>query len=126
MTVALLLDTHALLWWLADTELSADARDRIGDPETTVLVSAVSLLEIGIKVKAGKLSVDVPLAPLLDEEGFEHLALSAEHAEASAALSLHHRDPFDRLLIAQAQEEAAVFVTRDRWAGAYEVEVLGC
>ncbi len=124
--MSLLLDTHALLWWLDDVRLSADIRREIGDSETRVVVSVATLWEVGIKVKNKKMVVEVPLGPIVEREGFEIMAISAPHAEAAGALPLHHRDPFDRLLIAQAQLEHLTLVTRDREFADYDVATMPC
>ena len=93
----ILLDTHTLLWWLADdTKLPRWMRERIGDPEVQCLVSAATIWEIGIKRAIGKLDAPPGLISIIAEEGFQHLHITLNHAETAAALSLHHRDPFDR------------------------------
>ena len=122
----LLLDTHALLWWLADDEkLSANARTWISDPGNQVFVSAVSGWEIGIKRALGKLYVD-PDRVLAEVQynGFEQLHVHFRHGLAAGALPAHHRDPFDRMLIAQAQCEGLKLVSIDGVFSDYEVEVL--
>jgi PIN domain nuclease of toxin-antitoxin system len=124
--VNLLLDTHALLWWLADQEMSAGAKAEIADPANLVAVSAASIGEMSIKAALGKLDIDRPLAPTVRAAGFELLAITAEHADRAGTLPLHHRDPFDRMLIAQAQAEGLVVATRDPAFDAYEVRTLGC
>lgn len=120
----LLLDTHALLWWLADRELSKPARRAIGDPANDVFVSAVSAWEIAIKASLGKLKAPDDLADCLDEGGFETLPLRVDHALAAGALPRHHDDPFDRALIAQASIESLTVVTRDERFDAYGVDLL--
>jgi len=122
----LLLDTHALLWWLADEELDAAAAGRIADPATLVAVSAVSVWEATIKAGIGKLELPAPLSTVIVDEGFEPLDITVEHAEAIGGLPLHHRDPFDRMLIAQARVENLTIVTRDPAFAAYDVAVLPC
>src|SRR3954464_6378048 len=99
----LLVDTHALLWWLTDDPaLSAAARAAIADPENEPAVSAASIWEIAIKRSIGKLSAPDDLPKTIIAEGFTMLPIDAEHAWRVRELPLHHRDPFDRLLIAQA------------------------
>lgn len=124
----LLLDTHALLWSMSDDErLGTEARDLIVDPANDVLVSIVSLWEIVIKTKLGKL--EAPLTEVhaaLDVQGFTRLEIALPHLETLAGLPLHHRDPFDHLLIAQAIREGAAFVTNDRNAALYPVEIVRC
>lgn len=124
--MTLLLDTSALLWWLAGTELTPAARERVADPDQRVLVSAASLWEISIKRALGKLEVEGILLDQLAENGFDPLPISWEHAERAGALPLHHRDPFDRMLIAQAQADDLTVVTRDRAFAPYGVRVLPC
>jgi PIN domain nuclease of toxin-antitoxin system len=108
--VHVLLDTHALLWWLADDPaLSKRARTLIANTGNTVLVSAVSAWEIATKVRLGKLPTAANLAAdfigHLEREGFGTLPISADHAIRAGLLPGNHRDPFDRMLIAQAQAE---------------------
>ncbi|MCU1356008.1 MAG: PilT protein domain protein [Acidimicrobiales bacterium] len=123
--MSLLLDTKALIWWLEGV-LSGQAAAAINHPDEIVVVSAVSVWEVSIKTALGKLRSpgDLPLA--IVEEGFEPLSISIDHAHAAGALPRHHADPFDRLLIAQAQLEGLTIVTRDRVFDAYEVDVLAC
>lgn len=122
----LLLDTHALLWWLADEELTAEARAAIETPDNGVLVSAASVWEIAIKRSLGKLRTGNDLVGAIGASGFEQLAITFEHAEAAGALPAHHADPFDRMLIAQAQALGLVIVSRDRAFDRYPVPVLVC
>ena len=124
--MSLLLDTHALLWWLADDPLEPAARARIADPGELVRVSAVSLWEIAIKRALGKLEAEASLVSQVRDGGFEPLPITGDHGERAGALPLHHRDPFDRMLVAQAQAESLTLVTRDRAFDAYEVELLRC
>ena len=100
----LLLDTHTLLWWLNDDEkLGSRARGLIGDPANDVLVSAVSLWEITVKLRIGKLDADIEeILGILPGQGFQRLDISDAHLVALAGLPVHHRDPFDHLLLAQA------------------------
>jgi PIN domain nuclease of toxin-antitoxin system len=124
--VNLLLDTHALLWWLGDDPMTPDARDRIADPATLVAVSAASAWEIAIKRAMGKLRLDGSVATLVVGAAFTPLPVSFAHAERAGALPPHHRDPFDRLLVAQAQLEGLALVTRDERMDAYDVPVVAC
>ncbi len=122
MTMRLLLDTHAFLWWLSDWEQIASAtREAIADPDNEVFVSAVSGWEIAIKKARGRLVAPDNLGAVVEEKGFAHLPLTFEQAERTAALPTHHRDPFDRMLIAQAQAEGLVLVTRDARIPLYDV-----
>jgi len=122
MTMRLLLDTHAFLWWVSDWEQIAErTRDAIANPRNEVLVSAVSGWEIAIKKAKGRLAAPDNLAAIVEEKGLGHLPLTFEQAERAAALPDHHRDPFDRMLIAQAQAEGMVLVTRDARIPLYDV-----
>ncbi len=120
----LLLDTHALLWWLADEGLAADARAAIAAGDNQVLLSAASAWEIAIKRALGRLSAPEDLLDQLAASGFDHLPIALRHALAVSDLPAHHRDPFDRMLIAQAMVEGLTVVTRDRRFSAYPVAVL--
>lgn len=121
----LLLDTHAFLWWLADDPaLGGQARSRIADPVNPVFVSAATGWEIGIKRALGKLTAPDDLDSLVESEGFAHLPVTFFHGEQAGALPHYHRDPFDRMLIAQAQAEGLVIVTRDPVIRAYGVRTL--
>ena len=121
----LLLDTHILLWWLADSpSLSDRARELIADPDNAVFVSAVSLWEIRLKQSQGKLQLPADFQERLAGESFESLPLLADHTRQVASLPWHHRDPFDRLLIAQAQAAGLTFVTADQIAAQYGDFVL--
>ena len=116
----LLLDTPILLWWLADhPSLSDQARKLIADPENAVFVSAVSLWEIWLKQSLGKLQLPSNFEDMLAGESFENLPLLAAHTREVASLPWHHRDPFDRMLIAQARVAALAFVTADPIASLY-------
>ncbi|HEY5486319.1 MAG TPA: type II toxin-antitoxin system VapC family toxin [Candidatus Limnocylindrales bacterium] len=110
----LLLDAHALLWWLADDpSLDGNARDLIADPANEVIVSAVTVWEISIKRAIGKLSAPDGLAAVLERSGFIEAPVTAADAERAGGLEAIHRDPFDRMLVAQAVRLRAVVVTRD-------------
>jgi PIN domain nuclease of toxin-antitoxin system len=124
--VSLLLDTHTVLWWLAGDPLAPEAAERIADPRRLVVLSAASVWEIAIKSAAGKLRADDDLIGHLEASGFEPLPISWHHAERAGSLPPHHRDPFDRMLIAQAQIEGLTIVSRDRAFAAYDVAVLTC
>ncbi len=122
----LLLDTHALLWWLAGQRMTPEATERIADPSVVVAVSAATVWEATIKRSLGKLKFKGSLVAHVRDGGFAPLPVSVEHAERGGELPPHHRDPFDRLLIAQAQLEELVLVTRDARFAAYEVSTLTC
>jgi PIN domain nuclease of toxin-antitoxin system len=120
----LLVDTHVVLWWLADDPaLSATARDAIADPTNEPLVSAASVWEIAIKRSLGRLTTPDDLPDRVAAEGFAWLPISAHHAWRVRELPLHHRDPFDRILVAQALTERLPVVTGDAHFGEYGVEV---
>ena len=124
----LLLDTHALLWWLDDDQrLGARARELIADPGNDVLVSVVSLWEIVVKTRIGKLEADCrEVFRAIERDGFLLLGIGLPHLLTLAGLAAHHRDPFDHLLIAQAITEAAVFMSEDRNVSRYPVEIITC
>lgn len=121
-----LLDTHVLLWWLDDPGqlLSVDARDTISEPNNVVIVSSVSVWEIAIKRSLGKLSAPTDLASAITSCGFSTLPISVAHALATESLPMHHRDPFDRMLLAQASIEKATIVTRDPQLAAYGLRIV--
>jgi PIN domain nuclease of toxin-antitoxin system len=113
-----LLDTHALVWWVEGREkLSSKARETIQDDDTVVLVSAASAWELAIKARLGKFK-SRELSERLDEqileEGFVALAISIEHALRAGGLDSPHKDPFDRMLIAQAQIEDLSVISKDK------------
>ena len=125
----LLLDTHVLIWWLGSLPmLSADAHDALADPDNEVFVSSASAFEIATKYRLGKLPVAAALVDGLDEhlrrEGFKPVAISLPHALAAGRLPGPHKDPFDRLLIAQARLEGFTVVTSDPIFQRYRVPVL--
>ena len=118
----LLLDTHVLLWWLSDDKmLGAKARAAIADSGTQVFVSAATAWEISIKMTLGKLDAPDNFEEALATSGFTPLPIMVEHALAAGRLPDHHRDPFDRMLIAQAQLEELLVVTHDGAFGQYDV-----
>ena len=119
----LLVDTCTLLWWVNGNLLSPDASQAIADPDNRVWVSAASVWEIGIKQSLGKLTVRGDLDAVVDED-FEHLPITFAHARRAAQLPRHHRDPFDRMLVAQAQAEDLTLATRDRRISSYDVTLL--
>ena len=121
----LLLDTHVFLWWVSEWgRIAEPARRAIANPGNQVFVSAVSGWEIGVKRAKGKLVAPDNLAAIVTDKRFEHLPLSFVHAERAAALPRLHGDPFDRMLIAQAQTEGLTLVTRDKRIPRYEVETM--
>ena len=124
MTAALA-DTHALLWWLGDDErLSDRARDLIARGEVPVFFSAASIWEAEIKAAAGKLVIPRDLVEALEADCFVELAVTSRHAREAARLPLLHRDPFDRMLVAQARIERLTVITTDPKVADYGGEVL--
>lgn len=124
----LLLDTHALLWWLADDDRSGpQARELIADPGNDILVSVASLWEIVVKLRIGKLEADLKeLLAAIKRDGFALLGISPAHLLTLEGLPMHHCDPFDHLLIAQALTEGATFVSEDRNTPSYAVRAVTC
>lgn len=121
----LLLDAHALLWWLDGARrLTAGATEAIADPRNIVVVSAASIWELEIKRSLGRLDAPTELVAAIGETGFEQLHITGRHATDAARLPRHHDDPFDRMLVAQAQAEGLTLVTRDRRLADYEVALL--
>ena len=125
----LLLDTHALLWWLTDdAQLSATARQWLGDEGNQVLVSAVSAWEIATKQRLGKLQGIAPVADwysdLVAADGFLHLPVTHAHALRAGAYAMAHRDPFDRMLAAQAELESLPLLTCDAALAAFACKTV--
>ena len=122
--MSLLLDTHVVLWWLADDPtLPSDIKDRL-DHEPDVYVSTATIWEVAIKQAIGKLPGPADLPQRIRDCGFQPLAINADHAITAGRLPLIHRDPFDRMLVAQAQCEGHTLVTRDENCRKYDVPVL--
>jgi PIN domain nuclease of toxin-antitoxin system len=120
----LLLDTHVFLWWRGnDTKLKNEARDAIATADL-VFVSAASAWEAAIKAALGKLTLPDSFETGVIDSGFEKLIISFSHAERAANLPAHHSDPFDRMLVAQAQSEKLTLVTHDARIKPYEVEII--
>jgi PIN domain nuclease of toxin-antitoxin system len=123
--VRLLLDTHALLWSLAEPEtLRPEARAAIESAESSVAVSAASMWEISIKTELGRLRVPDDFLGAARAARFAPLPITWEHGLAAGLLPHHHRNPFDRMLVAQAQLEGLTIVTRDPRIGRYAVQTL--
>ena len=121
----LLLDTSTLLWWLAgDRKLGATAQAAITDPENEVFVSAASAWEISVKRASGKLAAPFDIAGALERNYFLELPIEVAHAIAAGELPRHHKDPFDRMLVAQAQLEDLTLVADDAEISKYDVELL--
>ncbi|MDE0160755.1 MAG: type II toxin-antitoxin system VapC family toxin [Acidimicrobiaceae bacterium] len=119
----LLIDTCTLLWWANKDRLSPAVSQAVADPDNRVWVSAASVWEIGIKQSLGRLTVRGDLDAVLEED-FEHLPITFAHARRAAQLPLHHRDPFGRMLIAQAQAQDLTLASRDRRISSYDVALL--
>ena len=121
----LLLDANALLWWRnASRRLSRLARDTIGDGGNEIVLSAATLWEITIKRGLGKLQFPDDLEEVMQEEGFSLMPIAYAHLRTFDNLPRHHRDPFDRLVIAQALSEGIPIATADRIFAAYGVQIV--
>ena len=121
-----LLDTHIFLWWMSDAEqLSKEVLDTISDTSNQIYISAASIWEIAIKEALGKLKVDADLNSAIEANGFIELKISTACANATKKLEPIHRDPFDRILIAQALQGDMTLITVDRFIVKYkDVKVL--
>lgn len=118
----LLLDTHTLLWWLADSPaLGANAREAIMEPRNEIYVSAATTWEISIKRSIGKLEAPDDMDAIVEEEGMLKLPITLFHGDQAGALPDIHKDPFDRMLIAQAQAEGLIVVTADSVFQQYKI-----
>jgi PIN domain nuclease of toxin-antitoxin system len=125
----LLLDTHALIWWLAGNDaLSHKAQTAIGDESNSVFVSAASAMEISTKFRIGKLPEATVLArnfeSILTNQGFVEMAITVRHARVAGEMNITHKDPFDRILIAQAQIEDMVLISNDALFDGFAVQRL--
>jgi PIN domain nuclease of toxin-antitoxin system len=119
------LDTHVLLWWLDDSQLLSDkVRNAIANSENLVVLSSVVIWEIRIKQALGKLVIAPEFYDVIKDEGFEMLSITPDHAYAVGELPMYHRDPFDRMIIAQAKLEGLTIATQDSVFKKYEVPVL--
>lgn len=117
----LLLDTHVALWWLAGEPIGEHAEQALGDASNEVLLSAAVVWEVAIKRSLGKLRAPPDFVPTILAAGARPLAVAVDHAAAVEELPWHHRDPFDRMLVAQAIVEGAAIVSRDEKLRPYEV-----
>jgi len=121
----LLLDTHIILWWLKDAPvLSTKHKELLSNPEHVCFISAASIWEISIKSAIGKLEIPDSYIEELQMEGFQELPIHWKHTNMVKYLPLHHRDPFDRLLIAQAKIENLTLLTVDNHIQLYDVMTL--
>lgn len=121
----LLLDTHTALWWLLDDErLGVDASRELTEDRNQILLSAAVVWEVSIKRSLGKLRAPPDFAAILLESGAQPLPITLDHAAAVESLPWHHRDPFDRLLLAQALSEGAAIASRDEALLQYGVSLV--
>lgn len=120
----LLLDTHVVLWWAANLSLLRDDVRAAIRGANDVYISAASTWEAEIKRAQGKLAFPGSFAEVLVKNGFRELPVTVEHTRRTTALPLHHRDPFDRMLVAQALAEDCTLVTADRYIAQYDVPIL--
>ena len=121
----ILLDTHILLWAISDRKkLKPAIFAVIDDPDNLVFISAISLAELRIKHRIGKLKLEADLESTVIDSGFSPLPFRMEHAHWLSELPLHHRDPFDRMLIAQAAEEGLTLITSDKTLSLYPIATL--
>ncbi|WP_433600697.1 type II toxin-antitoxin system VapC family toxin [Nocardia sp. CA-135953] len=122
--MSLLLDTHVVLWWLTDdSALSDDLKERL-DHDPDVYLSAATIWEVAIKHAIGKLAGPDDLPERIRDSGFISLPIGHDHAIVAGRLPMIHRDPFDRMLVAQAKCEDLTLVTRDPYCQKYEVAIL--
>lgn len=121
----LLLDTHVLLWWRGDyRRIGATALEKIADPEIGVFFSSASIWEMAIRHASGKLSMPDNLLETMADRGFAELPVRSSDGLRAGTLPPHHADPFDRMLVAQAQSERLTLVTSDTRIAAYDVPIL--
>jgi len=121
----ILVDTHALLWWLSDSgSLSKVARDTLSDGKNDLYFSAASVWEISIKEQLGKIKIPKNFLAAVESQGIFQLDITWEHAFSVKTLPQIHQDPFDRLLIAQARAERLCILTKDESIAQYPVETL--
>jgi PIN domain nuclease of toxin-antitoxin system len=117
-----LLDTHTLLWWLNDSpQLGPRCRQMISNDRNQVFVSAATTWEISIKMAIGKLRAPEDMDSVVEDEGFSKLPISLYHGQLAGSLPAHHRDAFDRMLIAQAQAEGLILITADENISLYNL-----
>jgi len=126
LALKLLLDTRVLLWWLADSRRLGMGPRKLIQRSPLVVVSAASAWEISIKKTLGKLSAPDDLAGQLEASRFQELPITVRHARAAGALPRHHDDPFDRMLVAQAQAEGLALLTHDESLRIYGEAVVTC
>lgn len=121
----LLLDTHVFLWWLSDDpQLGKISRIAISEPRNQVYISAVSTWEASIKKMSGQLSAPDDLDAVVEEEQFIKLPITLFHGDQAGMLPQYHKDPFDRMLVAQAQSEGLIIVTNDKMIRQYAIRTM--
>jgi len=125
----LLLDTHVFIWWDSDpAKLSKKALALCSDPGNTLLLSVASAWEMQIKMQLGKMKLAFPLQDIIREQqkdnGLQIIPVELAHVLALQSLPAHHKDPFDRLLIAQARAESAVLVSKDKAFSKYQIDLV--
>ena len=122
-----LVDTYALLCALGEpSAVSPAARDAIADPSNLIMVSSASLWECAIKASIGKLDLPEDFFDSVPEAGYEVMPIRISHLNVYRTLQMHHRDPFDRMLVAQTRAEALTLISRDPEIAEYDVEILAC
>lgn len=121
----ILLDTHALIWWLdGDNKLGLNAIEQISNPENDIYVSAATVWEMSIEQQMGKLVAPEDMESKVEQAGFSALPITLFHGQQAGKLPLHHKDPFDRMLIAQAQAEGLQILTKDEHFPAYGIRLI--
>ncbi|MBF0266097.1 MAG: type II toxin-antitoxin system VapC family toxin [Gammaproteobacteria bacterium] len=121
----ILIDTHVFLWWISDNKnLGENARKYISNPQNRIYLSSVSSWEISIKKNKGLLEAPDDIASIVNEEGFEELPISIFHGELAGKLESIHKDPFDRMMIAQAKAEAMELLTDDLYIKKYSISII--
>jgi PIN domain nuclease of toxin-antitoxin system len=119
-----LLDTHVLLWWLDDSpKLGPRCKELIGDQRNEVFVSAATTWEISVKKALGKLEAPEDIDSIVEDEGFSKLPISLYYGQLAGSLPVLHRDPFDRMLIAQAQSDGLILMTSAENIGLYKLRI---
>lgn len=121
----ILIDTHVLIWWFeGDIQLGNLAREHISNPDNEVYVSAATVWEMSIKQQLGKLVAPDDIDARVEIAGFSKLKISLFHGQQAGRLPLHHKDPFDRMLIAQAQAEGLQILTKDEHFPKYGISLI--
>ena len=127
LSMRYLIDTHMMLWALGSPSvLLPAARDAIACPSNLIFVSSATLWECAIKVSIGKLDLPKDFFDLVPDAGYEVIPIRISHLNIYRTLPMHHRDPFDRLLVGQAKAEVLVLISRDQEIAKYDIEILTC